>query len=71
MADSNAVRSRRKRKHAAGDHSMCRHAPEARITLARPPQPAALDARAGRGPGVAGDAACRGGGRACGGRSDG
>ncbi len=26
MADSNAVRSRRKRAHAQGDHSMCRHA---------------------------------------------
>lgn len=25
MADSEAVRSRRKRKHAQGDHSMCRH----------------------------------------------
>lgn len=25
MADSDAVRSRRKRAHAAGDHSMCRH----------------------------------------------
>jgi hypothetical protein len=24
-ADSNAVRSRRKRQHAQGDHSMCRH----------------------------------------------
>jgi hypothetical protein len=25
MADSNAVRSRRKRQHAQGDHSICRH----------------------------------------------
>jgi len=27
MADSEAVRSRRKRLHAAGDHSMCRRCP--------------------------------------------
>ena len=27
MADSNAVRSRRKRLHAQGDHSTCRHFP--------------------------------------------
>jgi hypothetical protein len=29
MADSEAVRSRRKRRHAAGDHSICRHGPVA------------------------------------------
>jgi len=30
MADSNAVRQRRKRLHAAGDHSMCRTCPAVR-----------------------------------------
>ena len=47
MADSVAVRSRRHRRHAAGDHSMCRHPSGARIALARPPEPdTGLDSRA-------------------------
>jgi hypothetical protein len=28
MADSDALRSRRKRAHAAGDHHLCRHRPQ-------------------------------------------
>ena len=35
MADSEAVRSRRKRAHAAGDHSLCRNC--AALKLAAPP----------------------------------
>lgn len=45
MADSEAVRSRRKRMHAAGDHSLCRRCPAVRnggessrtVTIAPPP----------------------------------
>ncbi len=36
MADSEAVRSRRKRAHAAGDHSLCRRGCAA-LKLAAPP----------------------------------
>jgi hypothetical protein len=36
MADSEAVRSRRKRAHAAGDHSLCRSC--AAVKLAAPPE---------------------------------
>lgn len=36
MADSEAVRSRRKRAHAAGDHSLCRSGCAA-LKLAAPP----------------------------------
>ena len=47
MADSGAVRAQRYRKHAAGDHSMCRHPAEARIApavrLAAAPEPGELD----------------------------
>ena len=44
MADSEAVRSRRKRAHAAGDHSLCRRGCAA-LKLAAPPAdpPAAAD----------------------------
>src|SRR5260370_9786059 len=44
MADSEAVRSRRKRAHAAGDHSLCRRDCAA-LKLAAPPAdaPAAAD----------------------------
>ncbi len=35
MADSDALRSRRKRLHAAGDHHLCRH----RGALGAPPGP--------------------------------
>jgi hypothetical protein len=40
MADSEAVRSRRKRAHAAGDHSLCRRDCAA-LKLAAPPPGAA------------------------------
>jgi hypothetical protein len=36
MADSNAVRSRRKRAHAAGDHSLCRRCDGRGATVALP-----------------------------------
>ena len=38
MADSNALRSRRKRGHAAGDHSLCRHRPQPGV-VPPPPDP--------------------------------
>jgi hypothetical protein len=34
MADSEAVRARRKRRHAAGDHSQCRPGCEQRLRVA-------------------------------------
>jgi hypothetical protein len=34
MADSDAVRARRKRAHAAGDHSLCRPGCERRLRVA-------------------------------------
>jgi hypothetical protein len=37
MADSNAVRSRRKRAHAAGDHSLCRRCDSRNAPVALPP----------------------------------
>jgi hypothetical protein len=40
MADSDAVRSRRKRLHAAGDHSLCRRC-GTRNAVAVPPVPGA------------------------------
>jgi len=47
VADSAALRAKRHRRHAAGDHSLCKHPAEARIVLARPPGPdAGLDPRA-------------------------
>jgi hypothetical protein len=40
VADSPALRAKRHRRHATGDHSLCKHpAAAARITLARPPEP--------------------------------
>jgi hypothetical protein len=39
MADSNAVRSRRKRLHSAGDHSECRRCDGRSVTVV-PPLPA-------------------------------
>ena len=36
MADSDAVRSRRKRLHALGDHSTCKHFPEPRRPVTVP-----------------------------------
>jgi hypothetical protein len=40
MPDSNALRSRRKRAHAAGDHHLCKHWPQpAPVSLAPPPEP--------------------------------
>lgn len=48
MADSEAVRSRRKRMHAAGDHSLCRRCAAVRsetaglrgvVSLPKPPPP--------------------------------
>jgi hypothetical protein len=36
MADSNAVRSRRKRLHAAGDHSLCRRCEHRSATVVPP-----------------------------------
>jgi hypothetical protein len=39
MADSGSLRTRRWKLHKAGDHSLCKHPAEARITLARPPEP--------------------------------
>jgi hypothetical protein len=51
LADDNAVRQRRKRLHAAGDHSMCRRcaavaggAPASIVALPAPEPGAALDA---------------------------
>jgi hypothetical protein len=38
MPDSNALRSRRKRLHAAGDCSLCRHRPASGVVTARAPR---------------------------------
>jgi hypothetical protein len=38
MADSNALRSKRKRQHAAGDHSLCRRC-DGRSAVVVPPAP--------------------------------
>src|SRR6266702_3272008 len=46
MADPNAVRSRRKRLHAAGDHSMCRHGARGRLAAVPAPGDMPVDARA-------------------------
>ena len=43
MADSAAIRARRYRRHAAGDHSLCRHAPDAAVRLAAVPEAGELD----------------------------
>ena len=40
MADSDALRSRRKRLHAAGDCSLCRHRPASGVVTARAPRQA-------------------------------
>jgi hypothetical protein len=39
MPDSDAVRSRRKRQHAAGDHSICRHGRPFGLVPAVPVEP--------------------------------
>jgi hypothetical protein len=55
MADSGALRVRRARAHAAGDHSLCRRCPAVRggtepskrvALVPRPPAPLKLDAEA-------------------------
>ena len=48
MADNDALRSRRKRLHAAGDHYLCR-----RCDAARPSPSAPVPGDAGTGPGDA------------------
>src|SRR6266516_2214179 len=46
MADSDAVRSRRKRRHAAGDHSFCRRCDARRAVVVVPAGgDSAVDAR--------------------------